>query len=193
MLLQNNLRQDTSSTLAPPVSSQKPSSKQEDDDDDKNAAAAAELVLEHVGYDSSAVGGSHVVVRKRHDYISWDDYFMSVAALSSLRSKDPLQPAGCCLVDHRHRIVGIGYNGFPAHCSDDCLPWSSSLSSSFTTKDGVTTQQDRIWLHTKYPYVCHAEVNAILNKCSADIAERGARLYVLDFPCTYYYSFIDMI
>jgi len=102
---------------------------------------------------------------KRTDYISWDEYFMSVAILSSLRSKDPNTQVGACIVNDGNRIVGIGYNGFPAGCSDDELPWGRMGD----------------WLETKYPYVCHAELNAILNSDLGRMA--GCRIYVNLFPC----------
>ncbi len=105
-------------------------------------------------------------VRKRSDYLSWDDYFMGVAFLSAQRSKDPNTQVGACIVDENKCIIGIGYNGFPRGCSDDCLPWSRTGTDE---------------LHKKYPYVVHAEVNAILNKCSANV--RGASIYVALFPC----------
>lgn len=104
----------------------------------------------------------------RQDAISWDDYFMSVAFLSSMRSKDPSTQVGACIVNEEKRIVGIGYNGFPRGCSDDALPWARHSESGNE-------------LETKYPYVCHAEVNAILNKNSADV--QGCSLYVGLFPC----------
>eukprot|EP01033_Poteriospumella_lacustris_P013356 gene13355-9562_t len=103
---------------------------------------------------------------RRHNAISWDDYFMSVAFLSSMRSKDPSTQVGACIVNPNKRIVGIGYNGFPRGCSDDELPWAREGESE---------------LDTKYPYVCHAEVNAILNKNSAEVA--GCSIYVGLFPC----------
>ena len=93
-------------------------------------------------------------VQKREDAIEWDDYFMSVAYLSSMRSKDPSTQVGACIVNQENKIVGIGYNGFPRGCSDDELPWDRDADSP---------------LDTKYPYVCHAEVNAILNKNSAEV------------------------
>lgn len=95
-------------------------------------------------------------VRKRANAMSWDDYFMSVAFLSSLRSKDPSTQVGACIVNPDKRIVGIGYNGFPRGCSDDELPWDREGDDE---------------LETKYPYVCHAEVNAILNKNSAEVRD----------------------
>lgn len=102
---------------------------------------------------------------KRTDYISWDEYFMGIAVLSSKRSKDPNTQVGACIVSPDKRIVGVGYNGFPRGCSDDELPW------------------DRVGapLDTKYPYVCHAELNAILNSISRDLT--GCTLYVAMFPC----------
>lgn len=104
----------------------------------------------------------------RQDALSWDDYFMSVAFLSSMRSKDPNTQVGACIVNGEKRIVGIGYNGFPRGCADDALPWARHSESGNE-------------LETKYPYVCHAEVNAILNKNSADV--QGCSLYVGLFPC----------
>ena len=105
-------------------------------------------------------------VKKRSDYLTWDDYFMGVAFLSAQRSKDPNTQVGACIVDIHKCIIGIGYNGFPRGCSDDHLPWARTSDE---------------WLHKKYPYVVHAEVNAILNKCSASV--RGATIYVALFPC----------
>ncbi len=103
---------------------------------------------------------------KRTDYISWDDYFMAVAQLSAHRSKDPGTQVGACIVNKNKRIIGIGYNGFPAGCSDDELPWA---------RDGA-------YLDTKYPYVCHAEMNAITNAANKPDLD-GATLYVSLYPC----------
>ncbi|PIA51131.1 hypothetical protein AQUCO_01100162v1 [Aquilegia coerulea] len=105
---------------------------------------------------------------KRKGYLSWDDYFMAIAFLSAERSKDPNRQVGACLVSEDGIILGIGYNGFPRGCSDDKLPWAKK------SKTGNP-------LETKYPYVCHAEVNAILNTNHASAA--GQRLYVTMFPC----------
>ncbi|KAI5417291.1 uncharacterized protein LOC127074070 [Lathyrus oleraceus] len=105
---------------------------------------------------------------KRKEYLSWDDYFMAIAFLSAERSKDPNRQVGACLVSQDGIILGIGYNGFPRGCSDDKLPWAKK------SKTGNP-------LDTKYPYVCHAEVNAILNTNHASAA--GQRLYVTMFPC----------
>ena len=101
---------------------------------------------------------------KRKDYIDWDTYFMGVALLSAHRSKDPNTQVGACIVNSDNKIVGVGYNGFPIGCNDDSLPWD---------REGE-------WKDTKYPYVCHAELNAILNSTQS---LKGCRLYVTEFPC----------
>jgi dCMP deaminase len=101
---------------------------------------------------------------KRNNYISWDEYFMGVALLSAMRSKDDTSQVGACIVNLKNRIVGIGYNGFPIGCSDDELPW----------------EREGSFLETKYAYVVHAEPNAILNS-SVDLA--GAKMYVTLYPC----------
>ncbi|KAE8720176.1 Deoxycytidylate deaminase [Hibiscus syriacus] len=109
---------------------------------------------------------------KRKGYLSWDDYFMAIAFLSAKRSKDPNRQVivfcWCMLGESNGIILGIGYNGFPRGCSDDQLPWAKMSKSGDP-------------LETKYPYVCHAEVNAILNTNHASAA--GQRLYVTMFPC----------
>lgn len=102
---------------------------------------------------------------KRNDYISWDEYFLGVAELSSKRSKDPNTQVGACIVNEHKRIVGIGYNGLPHGCSDDTFPWSNN-------QDDIT--------NTKYPYVVHAEANAILNATQNLL---NASIYVTLFPC----------
>jgi dCMP deaminase len=104
--------------------------------------------------------------QKRKDYISWDEYFMGVAQLSALRSKDPNTQVGACIVNAKKRIIGIGYNGFPTGCSDDELPWD----------------REGDFLNTKYPYVCHAEMNAITNSSNKPDLD-GASVYVSLFPC----------
>jgi len=114
----------------------------------------------------SSVINKNEVNSKRTDYISWDDYFMAVAFLSSMRSKDPSTQVGACIVNTDKKIVGIGYNGFPRGCSDDQLPWART---------------DVDPLKTKYPYVCHAEMNAIMNKNAESL--RDCVLYVALFPC----------
>lgn len=101
----------------------------------------------------------------RKDYISWDQYFMGVALLSAKRSKDPNTQVGACIVNAKNRIVGIGYNGFPYGCSDEEFPWAN---------------KEEDFLDNKYPYVVHAEPNAILN---ANAPLDGCKLYVSLFPC----------
>jgi Deoxycytidylate deaminase len=121
------------------------------------------LMLKEAGYDIHDASN----VKKRQNYMSWDDYFMAVSFLSAQRSKDPQEQKGACIVDEDNRIVGIGYNGFPRGCCDDSLPWAS-------------TNDCNVMLHTKHPFLCHAEINAILNKCSADV--KGTRMYVSEIP-----------
>ncbi|MBN3293237.1 DCTD deaminase, partial [Polypterus senegalus] len=104
--------------------------------------------------------------RKREDYLEWPEYFMAVAFLSAQRSKDPSSQVGACIVNPENKIVGIGYNGMPNGCDDDLLPWARTASNK---------------LDTKYPYVCHAELNSIMNKNSADV--KGCTMYVALFPC----------
>jgi dCMP deaminase len=127
------------------------------------------LLQEEAGYNVTGTDAT----RKRSEYISWDEYFMAIAALSAMRSKDPNRSTGACLVDASNRVIGTGYNGFPCGCSDDVLPWNAS-----TGTDGDASTP---WLHTKSPFEVHAEVNAILNKCAPDCD--GARLYTHYFPC----------
>ncbi|XP_043561171.1 deoxycytidylate deaminase [Chiloscyllium punctatum] len=110
--------------------------------------------------------GDAVSCKKREDYLEWSEYFMAVAFLSAQRSKDPNSQVGACIVNPENKIVGIGYNGMPNGCSDDILPWARTASDK---------------LDTKYMYVCHAELNAILNKNSADV--KGCTMYVALFPC----------
>ena len=102
--------------------------------------------------------------KKRKDYTSWDEYFMGVAVLSAMRSKDPSTQVGACIVDEKNHIIATGYNGFPIGCSDDDLPWD---------REGPL-------LETKYPYVVHAEANAITN-ATKNLDE--CRIYVPIFPC----------
>ncbi len=100
------------------------------------------------------------------NYISWNQYFMGVAVLSSKRSKDPNTQVGACIVNKNKRIIGIGYNGLPFGCEDSEYPWEND--------------KDLNELDTKYPYVVHAEPNAILN---ATTSLEGATIYVTLFPC----------
>ncbi len=101
---------------------------------------------------------------KRTDYITWDEYFMGLALLSAKRSKDPSTQVGACIVDHNNKVLSIGYNGTPIGFSDELMPW----------------QREGSFLETKYAYVCHAEMNAILN-FHGDL--RNTKLYVALFPC----------
>ena len=103
---------------------------------------------------------------KREDYISWDEYFMGVSLLASMRSKDPSTQVGACIVSMDNKSLSVGYNGFPRGCSDDEFPWERSGDD-----------QNR----TKYPFVCHAELNAILNAGGQNL--RGSRIFVALFPC----------
>ena len=102
---------------------------------------------------------------KRTNYISWDEYFMGIALLASCRSKDPHTQVGACIVSPDKIIISTGYNGMPKGCSDDIFPWE---------RQGNETE-------TKYPYVVHAELNAILNANGRNL--NNARLYVALFPC----------
>ncbi|MBR1391743.1 MAG: dCMP deaminase family protein [Lachnospiraceae bacterium] len=102
---------------------------------------------------------------KRTDYISWDEYFMGVAKLSAMRSKDPNTQVGACIVCEDHKILSMGYNGFPKGCSDDVFPWE---------REGDP-------LENKYFYTTHSELNAILNYRGGSL--EGATMYVTLFPC----------
>lgn len=103
--------------------------------------------------------------KMRSDNISWDEYFMGIACLSALRSKDPSTQVGACVVDQDHKVVSIGYNGMPRRIDDDILPWGHGEG-----------------LESKYLYVCHAEFNAILNTRNGS-ALNGCSIYVTLFPC----------
>ena len=102
---------------------------------------------------------------KRTDYISWDEYFMGIALLSAQRSKDNSTQVGACLVSGENKILSVGYNGMPIGCPDDEMPWE---------REGEA-------LETKYPFVCHAELNAILNHAGPSL--KGAKCYTTLFPC----------
>ena len=106
-------------------------------------------------------------MEKRKDYISWDEYFMAIAKLSAMRSKDPNTQVGACIVSDDNRILSIGYNGAPNGFDDERFPWS---------REGEN-------LNTKYPYVCHAEMNAILNYRGNKKDLEHAKIYVDLFPC----------
>lgn len=104
-------------------------------------------------------------MEKRVDNVlTWDEYFMGLAHLSALRSKDPNTQVGAAIVDENHRVVSVGYNGFPTGVSDDEFPWS---------REGDV-------LTSKYAFVVHAELNAILN---SQRSVRGCTIYVSLFPC----------
>ena len=102
---------------------------------------------------------------KRIDYIGWDDYFMGVSLLAADRSKDPSTQVGACIVSDDNRILSTGYNGFPQGCSDDDFPWNRDESLG----------------ETKYNFVVHAELNAILNAGGKSLV--GSRIFVSLFPC----------
>ena len=102
---------------------------------------------------------------QRENYLSWDAYFMGIALLSAQRSKDPGTQVGACIVGADHKILSVGYNGMPCGCKDALMPWA---------RDGAP--QD-----TKYLYVCHAELNAILNYAGSNL--QGATIYTTLFPC----------
>ena len=105
-------------------------------------------------------------MKQRNDYINWDEYFMGIALLSAMRSKDPNSQVGACIVSPENKILSLGYNGMPMGCDDDAMPWG---------REGKP-------LETKYMYVCHAELNAILNHASGTGSLRGARIYTTLFP-----------
>lgn len=104
---------------------------------------------------------------KRKDYIGWDEYFMAISKLSAMRSKDPSTQVGACIVSQDNRILSIGYNGAPNGFEDDEFPWA---------REGEN-------LYTKYPYVCHAEMNAVLNFRGSKKDLENAKVYVDLFPC----------
>lgn len=106
-----------------------------------------------------------LLVKKREDYITWDEYFMGVARLASFRSKDPNSQVGACIVSNDNKILSMGYNGLPIGCSDDEFPWA---------REGET-------METKYAYVCHSELNAILNYRGGSL--EGSKIFVTLFPC----------
>ena len=107
------------------------------------------------------------VNKQRKDYLTWDEYFMAIAKLSSMRSKDPSTQVGACIVGHDNRILSIGYNGAPNGFEDKKFPWD----------------REGDMLNTKYAYVCHAEMNAILNYRGSRKDLESAKIYVDLFPC----------
>ena len=102
---------------------------------------------------------------KRQDYLTWDQYFMGIAMLSAQRSKDPNTQVGACIVDKNNKILSVGYNGMPSGCKDDDMPWGRVGKP----------------LENKYFFVCHAELNAILNYGGGSLS--GATCYSTLFPC----------
>ena len=102
---------------------------------------------------------------KRTDYINWDEYFMGIALLTAMRSKDPNSQVGACIVSPENKILSLGYNGMPIGCDDDAMPWE---------REGDP-------LDTKYMYVCHAELNALLNYTGTNL--KDATIYTTLFPC----------
>ncbi|XP_048240701.1 deoxycytidylate deaminase-like [Haliotis rufescens] len=111
--------------------------------------------------------GENAENEKRKGYLGWEEYFMAVADLSSKRSKDPNTQVGACIVNKDKRIVGTGYNGMPNNCGNEELPWG----------------KEEGWDKNKKLYVCHAELNAIMNKYSADL--KGCKIFVTLFPCNH--------
>ena len=107
------------------------------------------------------------VNKQRKDYLNWDEYFMAIARLSSMRSKDPSTQVGACIVSNDNRILSIGYNGAPNGFDDKKFPWD---------REGSV-------LDTKYAYVCHGEMNAILNYRGSRKDLENAKIYVDLFPC----------
>lgn len=103
-------------------------------------------------------------MEKRKDYITWEEYFMGIAILSSMRSKDPSTQVGACIANAENKVVSIGYNGMPQGLEDDKMPWGHGEG-----------------LDSKYLYVCHAEFNAILNSQISNL--KGTKIYVTLFPC----------
>lgn len=120
-------------------------------------------ILRYKEYDEEKMK-HYIREEKRDDYISWDQYFIGVAALSAHRSKDPKTQVGACIV-RDNKILSVGYNGFPNGISDDKFPWSSESAKLENRKDA---------------YVVHAELNAILN---SNVNLQGATIYVTLHPC----------
>ena len=106
-------------------------------------------------------------MQEREDYLTWDEYFMSSAVLSSLRSKDPNTQVGCCIVNEDNIILSEGYNGAPIGWPDDSFPWAREGNN----------------LGTKYPYVVHSEANAITHCVGQGMSLKDSRIYVTLFPC----------
>lgn len=97
--------------------------------------------------------------------LSWDEYFMSIAVLTSYRSKDENTKVGSVLVSYDNKILGTGYNGLPTSIDESLFPKS---------REGNLHE-------TKYAYVIHSEANCLLNTTVFDIS--NSRMYVTLFPC----------
>ena len=109
-----------------------------------------------------------ILGNKKQEYLEWDEFFMGITKLAAGRSKDPSTQVGACIVDKDNRILSIGYNGTPNGFSDDVFPWE---------RTGKNQNE------TKYPYVCHAELNAILNYRGSRKDLIGSKIYIDLFPC----------
>ncbi|KAI6218818.1 Deoxycytidylate deaminase [Aphelenchoides fujianensis] len=133
---------------------------------ENNAETKKVIAVVSEGLAQVRVDDKPVLISKRTDYLQWDEFFMATALLTAQRSKDPSTQVGAVIVSDENIIVGVGYNGMPRGCHDDEMPW-------------VKTSQDVLW--NKYLYVCHAELNAILNKNSASV--KGCTIYSTLFPC----------
>ena len=136
------------------------------------------MSMEHLINKMAQIGGITVEhnsnkTKKRNDYISWDQYFMGLAVLASKRSKDPKTQVGAAIIDPKtNRVVSVGYNGFPFGCSDEEFPWGK------IAEDGEDPLHSA---NTKYSYVVHAELNAILSAKGRDLS--GCTIYVTSSPC----------
>lgn len=101
--------------------------------------------------------------------ITWDEYFMSIAKITALRSKDPNTKVGAVIVSKDNKVMSIGYNGAPRAFNDEKVPWSRDTSLPYTQQ--------------KYAYMCHAEMNAVVNYGGSILDFKGATIYVTLFPC----------
>ena len=145
-----------------------------------------ERVMEYLSYTIDKLNLTNDVDKIINDYmidikpltgsahISWEEYFINIALLSSLRSKDPKKKVGACIVSKDNRILSVGYNGFPNNCKDEEFPWEKS---------------DDLY-ESKLAYVVHAEANAILNFRGDRSQLEGSSIYVTLFPCNECAKFI---
>ncbi|WP_412031441.1 deoxycytidylate deaminase [Metamycoplasma buccale] len=114
---------------------------------------------------------------KEKGTINWDAYFMSLAKLSAMRSKDPLTKVGACIVNKNNYVVSLGYNGMPTGVNI-----SKKNNDDYFTWDRPENKEDII--NSKYTYVVHAETNAIVNaNLTSSKIEEGSTLYVTHSPC----------